>query len=94
MHLHEKEIFIPLVDGNYSLLDYFSDSVFKQMKSNESPVRLAVTRTEKEGYYCELGVLSEAHSQNQDSIFDFKKRAFENIASTPPQGLIISSCKK
>lgn len=81
MFLHEKEINFPLVENNKDLLDYFSTVILKKLPSNEMPVRFVVTRTDDKGYHCELGILSEVDDFQvppRNSIFDFKKKIFEN----------------
>lgn len=81
MFLHEKEITVPLVKNHTELLDYFSTVVLKNLSANEMPVRFVVTRTDDKGYHCELGVLSDTDNFQippRHSIFEFKKRDFEN----------------
>ena len=81
MFLHEKEINFPLVENNKDLLDYFSTVILKKLPSNEMPVRFVVTRTDDKGYHCELGILSgvdDFQVPPRNSIFDFKKKIFEN----------------
>ena len=81
MFLHEKEITVPLVENHKELLNYFSRVVLKSLPANEMPVRFVVTRTDEKGYHCELGVLSDTDNYQvppRDSIFEFRKRDFEN----------------
>jgi hypothetical protein len=81
MFLHEKEINLPLVGKNSDLLDYFSAVILKKLPSDEMPIRFVVTRTDDKGYHCELGVLSDTdnyHIPPRNSIFEFRKRDFEN----------------
>lgn len=82
MLLDEKEILIPKVKNDGGLLRYVSDEVLKKLAPNEMPVRFVITSTDDEGYQCELGVLSDINNSPippRSSIFDFKKRSFENI---------------
>jgi len=82
MLLNEKEILIPKVENHDGLLKYVSDEVLKKLAPNEMPVRFVITLTDDEGYQCELGVLSDINNSPiplRSSIFDFKKRSFENI---------------
>jgi len=81
MLLNEKEILIPKVKNHEGLLKYVSDEVLNRLAPNETPVRFVITLTDDEGYQCELGVLSDINNMPiplRSSIFDFKKRSFEN----------------
>lgn len=81
MNLHEKEILLPLVKDNKDLIGHFTNVLFNKLQSNEIPVRFAVTKTNTNGYHCELGVLSDINTPtpSRNTIFDFKKREVENI---------------
>ncbi len=81
MYLHEKEILLPLIKANKDLIGYFSNVLSSRLHSNEVPVRFVVTKTDEKGYHCELGILSDIgnyHVPAEKSIFNFKKRGFEN----------------
>lgn len=81
MLLYEKEITIPGVKNHDGLLAYVSREALEKLAPNEWPTRFAITRTDNKGYQCELGVLSgidDSSSLPKSSIFDFKKREFEN----------------
>ncbi len=81
MQLQEKEILLPLVKDNKELIGHFSNILFNKLQSNEIPVRFVVTRTDEKGYHCELGILSNKDNYQipyPDSIFEFRKRDFEN----------------
>ncbi|MFB0556989.1 MAG: DUF3326 domain-containing protein [Dehalococcoidia bacterium] len=81
MLLNEKEILIPKVKNHDGLLKYVSDEVLRKLALNEMPVRFVITCTDNEGYHCELGILSNVDdlpTLPESSIFDFKKRNFEN----------------
>jgi len=82
MLLNEKEIAIPRIKNHAGLLEYLSGKVLDQLTPNEMPVRFVITRTDSEGYHCELGILSDIDNfptPSKSSIFDFKKRNFENV---------------
>lgn len=87
MLLTEKEIKIPIEDGHRGLLDYFHRKVLESLSSDEIPIRFVITQTDKDGYSCELGVLSSDENLNlslyaldrEGSIFDFNKRKHENV---------------
>lgn len=82
MILNEREIIIPGIRNHEGLLEYLSREVSRQLAPDEIPVRFVVTQTDSNGYQCELGVLSEADKSlvaTKGSIFDFNKRAVEDI---------------
>lgn len=81
MELYEKEIQIPKAEGNQELLSHIPDAVSNQLKPNEIPIRFVITSTCENNYHCELGILTGTNgfSVPEDmSIFNFKKRHFEN----------------
>ncbi len=82
MLLNEKEFRISRSKNSTNLLEYVSGQVLERLGPNEIPVRFVITRTNDEGYHCELGVLSNPDNYSvppRNSIFEFKKRKFENI---------------
>jgi len=82
MLLDEKEILIPKIKNHDGLLKYVSEEVMERLQPNELPVRFVITCTDNEGYHCELGILSNVDDLPilpESSIFDFKKRSFENV---------------
>ena len=81
MLLIEKEIHIPLPKENISPLKHFEQAIKKHLSIGEIPVRFAVTKSEADGYHCELGILTESDTLpagQQISIFDFEQRKVEN----------------
>jgi len=81
MLLIEKEIHIPLPKENISLLKHFEQAIKKHLSLGEIPVRFAVTKSEADGYHCELGILTKSDTLpvgQQISIFDFEQREVEN----------------
>jgi len=78
MHLAEKEIKISINDVHAGSIDSFRRKVLDNLSSEEIPVRFVITQTDKDGYSCELGVLSTCKNASR-SIFDFNKRKFENV---------------
>jgi hypothetical protein len=82
MLLIEKEIHIPSINKEVSLLKFFESAIKAQLSLGEVPVRFAVTKSDTDGgYHCELGVLTESNALpvgRQISIFDFEKRRIEN----------------
>lgn len=82
MILNEKELNLPKVKNHDNLLGYLTENVMERLDSNEMPVRFVITNTDEKGYHCELGVLSKMDKlpiSSRESIFDFKKRDFENV---------------
>lgn len=81
MKVYEKSLSLPTIEGNVGLLEYFSREVLASLPPNTVPVRFAVTQSDDIAYHAELGVLEhegEEPKQN-NSIFQFSKRAIENI---------------
>jgi len=76
MKLYEKEILIPLKKDHENLLEYFSNCLSHNL-DGEIPIRFVVTEADNKNYHCELGILSETDKFNS-SIFEFKKRPYEN----------------
>jgi hypothetical protein len=79
----ERKFEIPLVDKHNNLLRYLSAMIQKELNTDEIPIRFAVTRTDKQGYYCELGVISGTNtlaSLPMNSIFDFNVRSYQNTS--------------
>jgi hypothetical protein len=82
MLLSEKELRIPIRRGNVNILEYISEKVSERLGRNEMPIRFVITRTDQENYHCELGILSNTNNifiPPRNSIFEFKKREFENV---------------
>jgi hypothetical protein len=81
MLLLEHEIDIPSKPGNVGLLGYFEEAIKEHLPANGMPVRFAVTRSNSNGYHCELGILTglaEVCFSGPSSIFEFSRREFEN----------------
>jgi hypothetical protein len=81
MLLVEQEFLIPLVPGHKDLLAYLSEMVSSQLPSSRVPIRIGVTRTDNDGYLCELGVMTDALAEaamTRTSIFEFTRRKVEN----------------
>ncbi|MCH8126906.1 DUF3326 domain-containing protein [candidate division KSB1 bacterium] len=81
MILEEKQIIIPKTPDNQDLLEYISNKTIEQLGSNEIPNRFVISLTDDNGYFCELGTLvnNENYPVSQNnSIFNFNKREFEN----------------
>ena len=81
MQLIEKEMLIPARDSQDGLLEYLGHAVAAHLKNDEIPVRVAVTRTDAEGYHCEVGILSVQDATkcaDMESIFGLRRRDYEN----------------
>ena len=80
MKLYEKEMTIPLIEGNKELLNYFSRYLSGNLSPNNTispaPLKFAVTKTDDKGYHCELGILDD-NDKRIDSIFNFRRRECE-----------------
>lgn len=80
MKLIEEEIKIPKLNDDIKLIEYFSVEILNRLQANEKPVRFVITKSDKEYFYCELGVLVDFHNLSnfsQGSIFNFNKRNVE-----------------
>jgi len=81
MFLIDRQLDIPAVKTNISLLKYFREEVEKNIDADEIPVRFAVTQSNSNINKCELGILKGASSlygHRLSSIFDFAPREIEN----------------
>ena len=81
MFLIDRELDIPAVKTNISLLKYFREEVEKNIEADEIPVRFAVTQSNSNINKCELGILKGAsilYGHRLSSIFDFAPREIEN----------------
>jgi hypothetical protein len=95
MLLVEHEILIPPCPDGVGMLSHIRSGVEAALPAGSLPVRLAVTRTDLEGYHCELGVLSEFDSGRataMPSMFDIQHRRYENsgtfnVALLVPTGI-------
>ena len=90
MILEERSLFLPLIQNNKNLINYFHQEVMKFCnKINAIPIRFVVTETDEFGYNCELGVLTQIEGEKKlfkeirnkiksDIIFEFRKREYCN----------------
>ena len=81
MLLYEREIRIPPMADDSSLIEYFEYFIEKLLTPDELPVRFAITKSGPEGYDCELGVLTDMQDcpcAGSGHIFDFAARDAEN----------------
>lgn len=82
MRITEQEFALPATKKHRNLLNYFAKEIRKNLKPSEIPIRFVVTKSNKEGYVCELGVL-DCQINNCErqpiSIFDFQKRQTCNV---------------
>jgi hypothetical protein len=81
MLLIEKEMHIPAIKEEMPLLAYLEKSIKTRLSLGEVPVRFAITKSDADGYHCELGILTESNTLpvgRRISIFDFEKRRIEN----------------
>lgn len=81
MQIKEKQLIIPAVKNHENLLEYIPEYIKSQLSDVEVPVRFVITGTDVENYYCEIGILSGVGDFSIpiiESIFNFRKRSFEN----------------
>ncbi len=82
MQLNEREMLIPRTENHSGLLNRVSNEVLGTIGTDEMPVRFAITKTDNDGYHCELGILSGTSRLSvppKNGIFDFRRRNHENI---------------
>jgi Protein of unknown function (DUF3326) len=84
MLLTEQNICVPSKKDHADALSRIASCVAVSLADNQVPIRIAVTRTDGDGYHCEVGVMttddSDAVSRAKGS-FHFQKRAYANNAS-------------
>ena len=81
MRLYEKEIIIPVTKNHQDLLAFLEASINSDLKGNEIPVRLAITKTDNQHYHVEVGLLCSEGPEKlplNESIFRFNHRKLEN----------------
>ena len=81
MLLIEHEIDLKRDNGDGPSIKWFEQKVLDALGPNEVPIRFAVTETTEGKYHCELGILASTEvfpAMGPDSIFEFKKRSYEN----------------
>lgn len=82
MILNETAIKIPKYTNDQGILNHFAQNITERVSPDEIPVRFAVTQTDENIHQCELGILScgkDNEIPQFNSIFDFRKRDFENV---------------
>lgn len=81
MLLSEKKFVIPITENHNNLLHYLSKAVPNKLNPGDIPVRFVITKTDKKGYHCELGLLSNIGNlvpPPKGSIFDYNVRSHVN----------------
>ncbi|GAB5501011.1 MAG: DUF3326 domain-containing protein [Pseudohongiellaceae bacterium] len=78
MRAYEQQLTLKALPGNEGLLDYFSEQIGSISKAGSTPIRFVVTESGDQGYKVEIGQLDSP--LESASIFDFKKRSFENTS--------------
>ena len=76
MLLTEHQISISPASSLQALHELVANSSL--LANNFQPVRFAVTKSDANEWHCEVGGLSGASELKLDSIFEFRKREFEN----------------
>ena len=85
VELYERELVVPTDRLNADLLLQLREVVTEQLKSDEIPIRLAVTgratipNSDREGQHCEIGLLRGLEGcRRPASIFNLNRRTVEN----------------
>lgn len=80
MWVSDKSIKVNLPHRQENLLEYLGYAVERQLDSGETPVRFVVVQSDEQGYHCEVTVAAQMgyHQHMPPSIFQFRKRQYEN----------------
>ncbi|MHC4119186.1 MAG: DUF3326 domain-containing protein [Planctomycetota bacterium] len=81
MVLIEHEVDLKRDTGDGLSIEWFEQKVLDALGPDELPIRFAITESTKAKYHCELGILARTGllpAVGPDSIFEFRKRRFEN----------------
>ena len=81
MLLLEHEFVVPNHAGRGGAIFHFAKEVRTRLHSDETPVRFAVSQSDRGECQCEVGVISgpiEGRASAPASIFEFRRRAVEN----------------
>lgn len=97
MDIYETEISIPVNNTNNSFIQHLKQHITSKLKEDEVPIRLAIIKTDSSNYHCDVGVVKINNNNSnlnkiKNSVFDFKKRTYENseqfnIALLIPTGI-------
>ncbi len=77
----DQEIHIPAASGAGSLIEHFGRTVRQRLPACEVPIRFVVTKSDSEGYQCELAAMAgmeDFRAARPGSIFEFVPRKSEN----------------
>ena len=88
MHLTETELDIPSAPPGVSLLAWLTPRMAEGLPDGQTPLRLAVTESDEQGYRCEVTTLVEAGTRATCSsetdptpITEFRRRLSENTST-------------
>jgi len=84
LRIYEENIEIPVVAGHRDLLAHLREAVRRHLKPGLLPIRFVISKTSRDSYSCELGVVAgllDEQLQHSCSIFDYEPRVTENTAS-------------
>ncbi len=76
--LAEKEFDIPAAPGHLDLLSHIPQALKFRLADNAFPVRFVITRSDREHYHCEVGVLKGVEKlcfDRPEPIFLFVRRS-------------------
>ena len=84
MKIREKPITIPAPSSIKSVMDHVRASVAFQLKSDEFPIRFAVTESNETQYNCEMGVIANVTTdlaKEASNLFAFRARSLAAASS-------------
>lgn len=80
MLISQREFVVAPSAKNADLLTHFESAVSNNLPVGAIPIRFAITRSDRSGYYCETAALEDIKRDDVSvpSVFEFKKRNAEN----------------
>ena len=82
MPVFELSVLVPAPGEGAGLFEHFSSAVEFRTANKGRPIRFVISETTADGYHCELGLVNDpefaALASGASSIFEFRRRAFEN----------------
>lgn len=89
MRAYTQELFISQKElslkGLNDLRQCYFSNIFPKLPPLHKVIRFVVTKTDKNGYYCEMDIIVPGKKEDvsfflrENNIFDFRKRTYENV---------------
>ncbi len=81
MDAYETVLTVPVKKNHDNLIQYLKSFIENNIKADETPIRLCITKTDNDYYHCDVGVMTNKCSNNVSSlqsIFEYKQRTYAN----------------